>query len=414
MPLLSIDYRSMAISPDGNLSVVHSYATVCSVLESGPFPDRHRAGPGIITPMSCPAPSRRSLALAAACLFLTAGCADAGDASDEAQDGDASTTTGTAASHGGPTVSGSVTGSSSMASAHSVTSSTQVTASAATSSATTGATGATTGSSGTTADDSTSASTSTSSSSGTTGAGGTTGSVTGTGTGTGGTPNECPPEPPLEGGQEYCDKELKQDVGNGYGFEIWSEQMGSGCITIYGQEAAFGASWNNVEDFLARVGLNFNQTQTHQQIGNLVADFAHTLTEEGGGLTYVGIYGWTVEPLVEYYILDDWGETKPAGTASDGTPRTHEGTITVDGATYDVWSKFRENKPSIIGDADFYQYFSIRETARKCGRISISEHFRQWEELGIDLGKFHEVKWLAESQNNSGSIEFTKATVVVE
>ncbi|HEY6724512.1 MAG TPA: glycoside hydrolase family 11 protein, partial [Polyangiaceae bacterium] len=137
--------------------------------------------------------------------------------------------------------------------------------------------------------------------------------------------------------------------------------------------------------------------------------------EQGGGLTYVGIYGWTVDPLVEFYILDDWGETKPAGTASDGSPRTNEGTLTADGATYDVWSKFRENKPAITGDSeDFYQYFSIRETARQCGRISVSEHFRQWEELGIELGKFHEVKWLVESQNNSGSIEFTTATVAVE
>ncbi len=249
-----------------------------------------------------------------------------------------------------------------------------------------------------------------------TGAGGATGTGTSTGAGgSGGTGSECPVVPPLMGGQEHCDKELKGNAGNGYGFEIWSEQMGSGCMTIYGQEAAFGASWNNVEDFLARVGLDFNQTQTHTQIGNIVADFAHTMTEQGGGLTYVGIYGWTVDPLVEFYILDDWGETKPAGTASDGSPRTNEGTLTADGATYDVWSKFRENKPAITGDSeDFYQYFSIRETARQCGRISVSEHFRQWEELGIELGKFHEVKWLVESQNNSGSIEFTTATVAVE
>ena len=360
------------------------------------------------------APPRRPLGAITPYLFAaaTAGCSDSATTADEnlGTTSTPSTATGhgttstpsTATSHGDPTISSVLTASSSgisssgMAAANSLTGSVSASSSGLASTGTGGA-----------------ASTeSTSSGSGVTSAGGATG--TGGAGGSGGGPNQCPELPPLVGGQEYCDKELKQDMGNGYSFEIWSEQMGSGCMTVYGQEAAFGASWSNVEDFLARVGLNFDQTQTHQQIGNIVADFAHTLTEEGGGLTYVGIYGWTVDPLVEYYILDDWGETKPAGTASDGTPRTEEGTITVDGATYDVWSKFRENKPSIVGDADFYQYFSIRETARKCGRISVSEHFRQWEELGIDLGKFHEVKWLAESQNNSGSIEFTKATVVVE
>ncbi|HEU5075069.1 MAG TPA: glycoside hydrolase family 11 protein [Polyangiaceae bacterium] len=233
--------------------------------------------------------------------------------------------------------------------------------------------------------------------------------------GSGGTPNNCPEAPPLSGGQEYCELQRKDAVGNGYGYELWQEGDTIGCMTVYGDEAAFGATWSNTVDFLARVGLDFNQTQTHSQIGNLVADFAETKTEEGGGLTYVGIYGWTVEPLIEYYILDDWGVTKPAGTASDGTPRTHEGTITADGATYDVYTKFREDKPAITGDSeDFYQYFSIRETARQCGRISISEHFSQWEELGLDLGRLHEAKWLVEAQDNSGSIEFTTATVVVE
>ena len=122
-------------------------------------------------------------------------------------------------------------------------------------------------------------------------------------------------------------------------------------MTVYGVNAAFKANWTGVEDFLARVGLNFDQTKTPAQIGTLGADFAHTKTGGANGLVYVGIYGWTVDPLREYYILDDWGATMPAGTASDGTPRDHVGTITVDGGTYEVWKKTRVNKPSIIGDS---------------------------------------------------------------
>lgn len=211
---------------------------------------------------------------------------------------------------------------------------------------------------------------------------------------------------------EYCSNQ-RGDAGSGYGFELWADGGGTGCMTVHGVDATFSAEWNDVEDFLARVGLDFDQTQTHQEIGTIKADFAET-KEDDGGLTYIGIYGWTVNPLREFYILDDWGTEKPGGFSSDGTPRDEVGTLNADGETYDVWKKTRENKPSIIGDATFDQYFSIRRTARQCGTISVSEHFAAWEAAGLPLGDFHEIKLLAESQFNSGHIEFTRATVTVE
>jgi hypothetical protein len=227
------------------------------------------------------------------------------------------------------------------------------------------------------------------------------------------TSNDCPPVDPLSGGTEYCSNR-RGSVGNGYGYELWAEGSGSGCMTVHGIDATFSAEWTNVEDFLARVGLDFNQTQTHAEIGTISAEFAQTNTDDGG-LTYVGIYGWTVDPLREFYILDDWGLEKPGGLASDGTPRDEVGTLIADGETYDVWKKTRVDKPAITGPSEtFDQYFSIRRTARKCGHISVSKHFSQWEELGLPLGKLHEVKLLVEAQANSGSAAFTTATVVVE
>ena len=185
-------------------------------------------------------------------------------------------------------------------------------------------------------------------------------------------------------------------------------------MTVYGVDAKFSATWSNVKDFLARVGLQFDQTKTPAQIGTISSDFAETKTSNGG-LLYVGIYGWTVSPLREYYIIDDWGSAKPADVSSDGTPRTKVGTITVDGDTYDVWKHTQTNKPAITGDNQtFDQYFSVRQTARQCGHISISEHFSQWANLGLQLGKLEEAKLLAEAQNNSGTIDFTTATVVVK
>ena len=227
------------------------------------------------------------------------------------------------------------------------------------------------------------------------------------------TSSPCPAATPLTGGKQYCSNSNGTADGS-YAYELWSNGTGSGCMTVYGVDAAFSATWTNVGDFLARNGLQFDETKTPTQIGTISSDFAETKTGNGG-LVYVGIYGWTVSPLREYYIIDDWGGTMPGGTASDGTPRTHVGTITVDGDSYDVWKHTQTDKPNITGtDQTFDQYFSVRQTARQCGHISISQHFSQWTNLGLQLGKLEEAKVLVEAQSGTGTIDFTTATVVTK
>jgi len=249
---------------------------------------------------------------------------------------------------------------------------------------------------------------------GSAGGGGAAGGSAGGGGGAAGADSTCPTAKPLTGGKKYCSNSTGNAAGN-YTYELWAEGNGSGCMNVYGTDAAFNANWSNVEDFLARIGLTFDRTKTPAKIGTISAEFAETKTGGTDGLVYVGIYGWTVDPLREYYILEDWGSTKPAGVASDGTPRDNMGTITVDGAVYDVWKKTRTNKPAITGDnKTFDQYFSIRRSARQCGHVSISEHFSKWIGLGLQLGNLVEAKWLLEAQDSSGTIDFTSATVVVK
>jgi hypothetical protein len=229
----------------------------------------------------------------------------------------------------------------------------------------------------------------------------------------GGAASSCPPATPPSGGKQYCSNS-KGTADGSYAYELWSNGTGTGCMTVYGVAATFSATWTNVGDLLARNGLAFDETKTPAQLGTISSDFAETKTGSTG-LVYVGIYGWTVNPLREYYILDDWGTTMPGGTASDGTARTHVGTITVDGDTYDVWKHTQVNKANITGtDQNFDQYFSVRQTARQCGHISISQHFSQWAALGLQMGNLEEAKILVEAQNSTGTIVFTTATVVVK
>nr|2F6B_A Chain A, Family 11 Xylanase [Bacillus]2F6B_B Chain B, Family 11 Xylanase [Bacillus] len=180
---------------------------------------------------------------------------------------------------------------------------------------------------------------------------------------------------------------------DGYDYEFWKDSGGSGTM-ILNSGGTFSASWNNVNNILFRKGKKFNETQTHQQVGNMSINYGANFQPNGNA--YLCVYGWTVDPLVEYYIVDSWGNWRPPGA-------TPKGTITVDGGTYDIYETLRVNQPSIKGIATFKQYWSVRRSKRTSGTISVSNHFRAWENLGMNMGKMYEVALTVEGYQSSGS-----------
>jgi len=222
---------------------------------------------------------------------------------------------------------------------------------------------------------------------------------------------------PGTGGTRYC-MNMKGKLSSGYSYELWASGQGMGCMTVYGADANYGATWTSASDFLSRAGLAFDQTKTPTQLGTISAEFSETFTvtpvEGKTSKIYVALYGWTVDPLAEYYIIDDYGDFIPGPVNSDGSPRTNYGTLTVDDGTYDIWAMPVKNRPSIIGDnQDFTQIFNVRQVRRKCGHMSVSEHFAKWSSIGLPVGKLEEAMYLMEAQNNSGTIEMA-ATVTVK
>ncbi|SDI36259.1 Peptidoglycan/xylan/chitin deacetylase, PgdA/CDA1 family [Pseudobutyrivibrio sp. 49] len=194
----------------------------------------------------------------------------------------------------------------------------------------------------------------------------------------------------------------KTGTQDGYDYELWKDS-GNTSMTL-NAGGTFDCSWSNINNALFRKGKKFDSTQTYQQIGNITFDYGCDYRPNGN--SYLCVYGWTVDPLVEYYIVDSWGTWRPPG----GTPK---GQIQVDGGTYDVYETTRYNAPSIQGDTTFKQYFSVRTSKRTSGTISVSEHFKAWENMGMRCGKLYEAALNIEGYQSSGSASVYKNNMTI-
>ncbi len=173
----------------------------------------------------------------------------------------------------------------------------------------------------------------------------------------------------------------------GYYYSLWSNGQGSVNMTLDGSNG-YSVSWSNIGDFTAGKGWNPGSGHT--------ISYSGSYSNSGGGA--FGIYGWTTNPLVEYYIVEAPGQT---GSPAQGQ---QVGSLTSDGATYTIWKHQQVNQPCITGNTcTFWQYISLRQGARTSGTITIQNHFNAWAQAGLNLGSHNYQIMLTESWNGSGN-----------
>jgi len=132
----------------------------------------------------------------------------------------------------------------------------------------------------------------------------------------------------------------------------------------------YAISWSNVNDVVGGKGWNPGSAQT---IGYNVGS--------ASGYNNISIYGWTTNPLVEYYICE-------FGSVVNGT---YKGSVSSDGNNYNTYEHLQVNQPSIQGTATFEQYLDNwgGSSTGSNHTVTTSNHFNHWKNLGMNMGAFN-------------------------
>jgi len=161
-------------------------------------------------------------------------------------------------------------------------------------------------------------------------------------------------------------------TNSGYYYSLYSS---GGSATMTFPEAGqypgnYAITWSNVNDVVGGKGW---QTGSAQTIGYNVGS--------ANGYNNISIYGWTTNPLVEYYICE-------FGSVVNGT---YKGSVSSDGHSYNTYEHQQVNQPSIQGTATFEQYLDNWGGASigSNGNVTTSNHFNHWRTLGMNMGNFN-------------------------
>lgn len=183
-----------------------------------------------------------------------------------------------------------------------------------------------------------------------------------------------------------------QSSHDGYFYSFWNDGASGSASMTLGPGGNYSTTWTNIGNFTAGKGWAKGSA-------NRIICFSGTF--DGGSNGYFAVYGWTKDPLIEYYIVESWGSWRPPGATSKGT-------FTSDDGTYEIYETTRTEQPSIVGTATFQQYWSVRTSKRLSGTVTFANHVAAWESKGMYLGTTWDYQiMLSEGYQSTGSSNVT-------
>ncbi|KAL5115669.1 NAD(P)H-dependent D-xylose reductase (XR) [Pleosporales sp. CAS-2024a] len=177
---------------------------------------------------------------------------------------------------------------------------------------------------------------------------------------------------------------------NGCYYSWWTDG-GSQVTYTNGNAGTYSVSWGSGGNFVGGKGWNPGTARTITYSG----------TYNPNGNSYLAVYGWTRNPLVEYYVVENFGTYDPSSNAQN------KGTLSVDGSSYKIAQTTRTNQPSIDGTSTFQQYWSVRQNKRSSGSVNLKTHFDAWASKGMQLGQHNYQIVATEGYFSTGSATIT-------
>jgi endo-1,4-beta-xylanase len=157
-------------------------------------------------------------------------------------------------------------------------------------------------------------------------------------------------------------------TGNDHGF-FWQCYVSGGSASISFPQASkypgnFAVTWSNVGDVVA--GKGWNPGSSHS--------IGYNIGSLNGSYNNFSIYGWTTNPLIEYYVCEK-------GSVASGSVIN---SISSDGHTYNFYKHQQVNQPSIQGTATFWQYLDNwgGTSTGSNHTVTTANHINNWRSRG--------------------------------
>jgi len=193
---------------------------------------------------------------------------------------------------------------------------------------------------------------------------------------------------------------------NCFKYELWQDNQTGNTSMLLKGAGLVKCKWNNINYTNFRAGKHFDETKTYSQLGPISIDYGFNYNSKYN--PWRGVYGWTVDPLVEFFIVESCDQNNYF------INNLSKKTADINGEKYYIYERNSiDNQPSVKGNMPFKEYWSIRADKRSRGIVPVSEHFKTWEKMGMKLGKLFEISVAIVGYQSSGDAEIYRNLITI-